>query len=184
MYKHAHDSDSAEFAVFNMDTGQKIDNVVWADDKSGNYGQVVSQEEAEAVGRYFAPGVLPILERNGNIKLYHKIGEMEDMVCPRSAGYDPAIFNGIDENEFEADPTVCSFCGSMHPDIAMQKIEAGELVVPTDKSYKIYIGEEHKKFYFQHLSEDQMKRIVQLLNEKKINFAEPGHFYVKPFFIQ
>lgn len=40
-----------------------------------------------------------------------------------------------------------------------------------------------KKFYFQHLSQEQRQRFVELLNEKKIVFAEPGRFYVKPFFI-
>ena len=40
------------------------------------------------------------------------------------------------------------------------------------------------KFYFQHLSEDQKKRFVELLNEKKIRIGAPGHFYTKPFFIK
>jgi hypothetical protein len=39
------------------------------------------------------------------------------------------------------------------------------------------------KFYFQHLSEDQKKRFVELLNAKRIVFDAPGHFYVTPYFI-
>lgn len=39
------------------------------------------------------------------------------------------------------------------------------------------------KFYFQHLSQDQMIRFVELLNAQKLNIGYPGHFYTKPFFI-
>lgn len=41
----------------------------------------------------------------------------------------------------------------------------------------------HEKFYFQHLTMPQMRRFVELLNEKKIKLAYPGRFYVAPFFI-
>lgn len=40
------------------------------------------------------------------------------------------------------------------------------------------------KFYFQHLSEAQMRRFVELLNEKKLHIGEPGYFYRTPFFIK
>jgi hypothetical protein len=39
------------------------------------------------------------------------------------------------------------------------------------------------KFYFEHLSEDQKKRFVELLNEKRLRLDVPGHFYRRPFFI-
>jgi hypothetical protein len=38
------------------------------------------------------------------------------------------------------------------------------------------------KFYFQHLSEDEKKRFIELLNAKKMKLAFPGHFYRLPFF--
>lgn len=38
------------------------------------------------------------------------------------------------------------------------------------------------KFYFQHLSVDERKRFVELLNAKKLNIGYPGRFYVLPFF--
>lgn len=38
------------------------------------------------------------------------------------------------------------------------------------------------KFYFQHLSEAQMRRFVELLNERKLKI-DGGGFYVRPFFI-
>ena len=40
------------------------------------------------------------------------------------------------------------------------------------------------KFYFQHLSEDQKNRFVELLNQKKLKFDHPGHFYREPYFIK
>lgn len=39
------------------------------------------------------------------------------------------------------------------------------------------------KFYFEHLSEDQKKRFVELLNAKRIRVGYPGHFYRLPFFV-
>lgn len=40
------------------------------------------------------------------------------------------------------------------------------------------------KFYFQHLSEDECMRFVDLFNAKKIKIGSPGHFYVFPFFMK
>lgn len=40
------------------------------------------------------------------------------------------------------------------------------------------------KFYFQHLSVMQRRRIVDMLNAKSLMFAEPGYFYVPPFFVE
>lgn len=40
----------------------------------------------------------------------------------------------------------------------------------------------HHKFYFQHLSEDQCKRFVQLLNNQQLLLDYPGYFYRMPFF--
>ena len=40
----------------------------------------------------------------------------------------------------------------------------------------------HTKFYFQHLSEHQMERFIELLNAKKLKFQGGYGFYVLPFF--
>lgn len=42
---------------------------------------------------------------------------------------------------------------------------------------------DHAKFYFQHLSQDERQRFVELYNAKKINIGYPGHFYVRPYFM-
>jgi hypothetical protein len=41
-----------------------------------------------------------------------------------------------------------------------------------------------RKFYFQHFSSEQQDRFVGLLNDKKLNLAAPGYFYVLPFSVQ
>lgn len=38
------------------------------------------------------------------------------------------------------------------------------------------------KFYFQHLSEEQRTRFIELHNDGKIKLGYPGHFYNPPFF--
>lgn len=42
----------------------------------------------------------------------------------------------------------------------------------------------HSKFYFQHLSELQMRLFVELHNDHKIKIGYPRHFYVLPFFMR
>lgn len=99
----------------------------------------------------------------------------------------------------------CSYCGSMHPDDFMDIARGdkpGELG-PTDKSYKVYVEGTgtFKKFYFQHLSEDQMREFVDLYNARPrrdysagdmtftggegegMKVGYPGHFYSSPYFM-
>jgi hypothetical protein len=42
---------------------------------------------------------------------------------------------------------------------------------------------DHRKFYFQHLSPEQRREFVDLLNAGTLNLAYPGHFYRLPFFV-
>ena len=75
----------------------------------------------------------------------------------------------------------CSYCGSLHPDELFRCIEAGAEITPTDKNYKIYVAH-RRKFYFWHLDDAGEGRFVDLCNEQKVTFAEPGYFYVLPYF--
>lgn len=121
--------------------------------------------------------------------------------CPRSPAGEAAqrgeeydgpftdMMSGKDSH-WRADGT-CSYCGSMNNDYFMKRLEAGDVEVgPTDKSYKVYVnnrgGEPFSaiKFYFQHLTPDQMRRFVELANEGAIAMGYPGHFYTLPFFIR
>lgn len=81
----------------------------------------------------------------------------------------------------------CNYCGSLHPDVFMEQLENGATVVPTDKSYKAYLrvasGSE-AKFYYEHLSDDQKNRFIELCNQKKLIIGYPGYFYVVPYFMQ
>lgn len=77
----------------------------------------------------------------------------------------------------------CSFCGSVHPDDFMAKVAAGEMVIPTDKNYKAYLGTAHLKFYYMHLSEAQMLAFIELYNSKVMQIGVPGYFYRPPFFM-
>lgn len=54
---------------------------------------------------------------------------------------------------------------------------------PDDCTHWTTREQSHAKFYFQHLSVEQRKRFVELLNEKKLHIGDPGHFYARPFFV-
>lgn len=132
----------------------------------------------------------------------------EKQICPRASEDSVVLsslhppFNG--EMVWREDNT-CSYCGSLHPDVFMARLEAGDVeLTPTDKSYKVYVyndggelfnrivkpGEgnwlsewqDRVKFYFQHLNRDQQRRFIELVNEGKVKIAFPGYFYVLPFF--
>ena len=115
--------------------------------------------------------------------------------CPRRA---EAPMQVTDPKDDVFEPC-CSYCGSMNPDRFMELLEAGQLVLgATDKDYKVYVSGrdgQHElntreiKFYFQHLSEDQQRRFVDLWNadltEKKLfQFLGGFRFYVMPFFMR
>ena len=81
------------------------------------------------------------------------------------------------------DNKTCSGCGSLSELEFFAAIERGEKIGPTDKNYKVYVGD-RSKFYFQHLSEDGKHRFIPLLNAGSIAIGIPGHFYALPFFIR
>lgn len=120
---------------------------------------------------------------------FDNVPEKQDGIrCPRrdeGPGY--AEKRNVDEWQTRGNGKACSYCGSMNPDEVLRLIEAGECkITPTDKNYKIYVshaGNSNAKFYFQHFSQEQKERFVQLYNEKKISLDSPGHFYVLPFFM-
>lgn len=71
-------------------------------------------------------------------------------VCPRSEG--SSLRNVFPEGDVWEIDGSCSWCGSLHPDILMARLRAGDVSInPTDKSYKIYVlnkgGEQFKQAY-------------------------------------
>jgi hypothetical protein len=63
------------------------------------------------------------------------------MRCPRRSESPQGPLNmPEDTDEYDKEDDGCSFCGSLSPEVLMQRLEAGDVeVVPTDKSYKIYV---------------------------------------------
>jgi hypothetical protein len=121
----------------------------------------------------------------------------------------PFVGAGRGQDTFRTDHT-CSYCGSLDQNIFMERLERGDVsLTPTNKNYKVYVrnqgGEQFSqtyrdcykpdicthwvtremsetKFYFQHLSEDQRKRFIELVNAgAKLEY--PGRFYRLPFFM-
>jgi len=85
------------------------------------------------------------------------------------------------EDTWRGDGT-CSYCGSLSPEAFFHAIDTGARIIPTDKNYKVYVGTEHRSFYFQHLSEHDQDRFIAIYNRRLMNFAYPGYLYVTPFF--
>lgn len=79
----------------------------------------------------------------------------------------------------------CSYCGSMHPDDFMEAARTGAVLGTTTKDYKMYVttGDTPGKFYFQHLSPEQRREFVDLVNARTIHLGYPGYFTVLPYFM-
>ena len=82
----------------------------------------------------------------------------------------------------------CSYCGAVSGDSFMAFAEAGGQLGPTDKGYKVYLEPTEgvqrpgMKFYFQHLSDEQRTRFIELINARTLKIGYPGYFYVLPYF--
>lgn len=103
------------------------------------------------------------------------------MRCPRRGEIGAHVYSGDDKWR---DDGTCSYCGSLSPDELFERIEQEHELIPTDKNYKVYIraGGHQRKFYFQHLSDDEQQRFLDLLNARTLHIAYPGYFYRLPFF--
>lgn len=58
-----------------------------------------------------------------------------------------------------------------------------ECTGPDDCTHWVTRETSQTKFSFQHLSDEQRTRFVDLLNQGKLHIGYPGHFYTLPFFI-
>jgi len=104
--------------------------------------------------------------------------------CPRGAeapASAPASMRG--ENAIWRPQGTCSYCGSLSEEQFFDAVDRGEVVIPTDKPYKVYLGPARRKFYFQHLSAAGKVRFVEYLNNRRFTMGYPGHFYVTPYFV-
>lgn len=125
-------------------------------------------------------------ENNGRLYDHMFAVHREQMFfCPRGAGPDSPFVEGMRGEAFWHDDKKCSFCGSLSGDEFIRLAEAGEQIIPTDKNYKAYVGSWYRhKFYYQHLSDEQMNRFIELANNGTMKIGYPGRFYVRPFFVE
>jgi hypothetical protein len=99
--------------------------------------------------------------------------------CPRRLEGGPGV--QLRDMDVWTTDNKCQYCGSIHPNDFMTRVALGEQLVPTDKNYKAYLGND--KFYFQHLSTEQQAELIRLVNEGQVVFGVPGYFYRLPFFM-
>ena len=109
---------------------------------------------------------------------YHMEQNHKDqmMQCPRRSEGGMMIT----KYDYWDDAGTCSYCGSMSAKRFFEAVEAGENIDPTDKSYKVYVGDKYSKFYFQHLDEEDKKKFIELYNNKTMKMKY--NFYVRPYF--
>ena len=115
----------------------------------------------------------------------------ETFRCPRVEESSPVFHTyQLGLAAFWQHDKTCSYCGSLAPAEFFAAIDAGVELGPTGKSYKVYLRGEHAppvrgapKFYFQHLSDEERQRFVDLVNAKKLNIGDPGYFHTLPFFM-
>lgn len=70
MKKHCHNTDAKYYKVIDSDTGERIPRVTWADDDTGEYGQIKIDEKGFIVTETFAGERNIVVEtKKGNIKL-------------------------------------------------------------------------------------------------------------------
>ncbi len=111
-----------------------------------------------------------------------QMDEMSPWLCPRRSESFIARQAPEGGDVWRHDGT-CSYCGSMQPQAVFAAIDRGDFLGPTDKSYKVYVGE-RRKFYFQHFDDADKGKFIDALNAGAVKIGYPGHFYVLPFFIQ
>ena len=117
--------------------------------------------------------------------------------CPRFAS-SASIFPGLVPGWLEVGS--CSYCGSMEPAALFEAITGGAEIYATSRNNQLFVryieidpetgrvGETPTQaegmFQFEHFSESERTKFVQLLNDEEITFGYPGHFTILPFFVQ
>lgn len=121
------------------------------------------------------------------------VGEtLKPFSCPRRFSFDPAPSDLWEKRNYSDGITHCSYCGCMNNDTFMELLENEKITIgTTDKNYKVYVHMRddtsevlRANFYFQHLTEEQKRRFVDLYNDNKVHFDQGGDFYVTPYFMK
>lgn len=117
-----------------------------------------------------------------------------DSTCSFCGSLDPSVFmKRLEDRDVELIPTDKDYKAYLR-NIRGQKFKqtyrncyemgARDCAGPDTCTHWVTRETEQTKFYFQHLDIEQKRRLVELVNEQKIQFAYPGHFYRLPFFIR
>ncbi len=104
------------------------------------------------------------------------------MKCPRRSENPDIGWCNENHDDTTPDGLRCNYCGSLTQEEFFKAIEAGAVLGPTDKNYKVYVNDV-KKFYFQHLDDAGQRRFCELLNARKLKLGFPRYFYATPFFL-
>lgn len=113
-----------------------------------------------------------------------------DACCTYCGSLDPDVLMArLEAGDVELGPTDKSYKVYVHNrggEAFKQSFRGDNCPGGEDPSKWVWTTRERQdsKFYFQHLSEPQMRRFIELLNENKLHIGMPGHFYVRPFFIR
>lgn len=96
-----------------------------------------------------------------------------------------------DSDSIRVDGT-CSYCGSLDPDVLMERLERGDVELGTiDSAEKVYVSNAggaplpngHATFFYEHLNVAQQKRFEDLYQMLKLRFSGGVGFVKLPFFI-
>lgn len=130
-------------------------------------------------------------------QLFHYENKPDDQTCDYCGSiFGDAFMARLEAGDVTLDPTDKSYKVYVHNDGGAPFLQAyridqpskpGEVMKdPMDQSKWEWATRERQecKFYFQHLSEEQKRRFVELLNAKKLRLNYPGRFYRLPYFIQ
>lgn len=107
--------------------------------------------------------------------------------CPERKLHSEIPINNIDkwENRIEKKYLYCSFCGSIDPKSLFNELEKKSILTPTDKDYKIYLETKSgkEKFYLWHLEDEDIYKIINLLEKNKVHLNYPYYFYKTPYIL-
>lgn len=105
------------------------------------------------------------------------------MLCPKRKK-NPLLANPVYESDLAKDGS-CLFCGSISPSELFTLVLSGVSLIPTDNSYEVSINDgDRRKFFFEHFSNSDIDRFIELYNNRTIQLTHPGYFYVLPFFMK
>lgn len=116
---------------------------------------------------------------------------IEDQCCTYCGSLDPALFMArLEAGDVRLTPTDKSYKVYIENDGGTPfrqhyrdcPIDGPRCPGPDECSHWTTREVNQTKFYFQHLSEPQQQRFVELLNAGRMSLSFPGHFYVLPFF--